>query len=402
MHFKRRRMSPDATRVIGFTRQRAVPLLFVAGLAICAVSLITLARAATGTASREAEQGSLTAYALACSDNTASAGQTVKFGRSSCTSTTPASGQGIAWNDIKTGPGGAWHRLLDMGGGTWLRVLTVFPANGRSELEVWRSNDYARTWTKLSGVNDGQRLVDNGFLYRAPNGDILLSGRNLVGGQSYKISQWRSTDKGVTWQREGDIDSATGNNGGLWEPYYYTLPDNKIAVMYADETRSGYSQVLVQRISGDNGTNWGTETVVVSDGAAGRPGMPAVTRMKNGQYLFAYEVCGTQGCGTFYKKSADGSSWPSGTGSRLAGQVCGPFVATLSTGRIVITSCRVADGNNTSPISYSDDNGSTWKTNTAAFTDAGQYGEWPALYQIGPDEIAAVAGNRIRFGNFKD
>jgi hypothetical protein len=306
-------------------------------------------------------------------------------------------GPPVTWNTVVDGPPGAWHRLARLSDGSWLRVLTTFPSPNRSELAVYRSTDNARTWTMVSTVGDGQRLVDNGFLYQAPNGDILLSARNNVLGSSYKISQWRSTSNGQTWSRESDVASVQGTKG-LWEPYYYALADGRTVAMWADETFRGFSQVVVRRVSSDNGHTWGATSIVVSDGSNGRPGMPGVVRMTNGRYFMVFEVCGTRNCAVYAKTSADGVTWPGGVGANVPGQVCGPFVTSLTDGRLFVTSCRASDSNFATPVSYSNDFGVSWSVNTPAFTDAGQFGNWPALYQTATGEIAAVSGSRIRFG----
>ncbi len=303
----------------------------------------------------------------------------------------------FTWNTVVDGPSGAWHRLVSLPDGSWLRVSTAFPAPNTSVLNVYKSVDNARTWTQLATVSDGARLVDNGFLYRAPNGDLLLSARDNVLGSSYKIAQWRSKDGGVSWTRELDVTSATGTKG-VWEPYYYSTANGRTVAMWADETYTNFSQVIVQRISTDNGQTWGTKTIVVSDGRNGRPGMPGVVAMTNGKYFMVYEVCGTRGCAVYGKTSGDGVKWPSGIGANIPGHVCGPFVMSLADGRLAVTSCRVSDNDYTTPVSYSSDFGLSWSPNTPAFTDAGQFGNWPALYQTGSGEVAAVSGSRIRFG----
>jgi hypothetical protein len=92
--------------------------------------------------------------------------------------------------------------------------------------------------------------------------------------------------------------------------------------------------------------------------------MPGVARMANGQFIFVYEVCGTQNCNVFNKKSTDGVNWPSGIGAQIPGQVCGPFVTSLADGRVFVTACRVSDTNYTTPISYSTDNGDRMRMGT--------------------------------------
>ncbi|HSH17929.1 MAG TPA: sialidase family protein, partial [Candidatus Saccharimonadales bacterium] len=312
------------------------------------------------------------------------------------------SGQMIAWGATSTGTYGYWHRLVRLPDGSWLRVFTVFPSDTRFELVIQRSTDNARTWTPYARVSDGERRMDNGFLHFAPNGDLLLGGRSNVFGQSYKIVQYRSKDFGKTWAREADLDSAGVGIKGLWEPYYQNLADGRMINIWADETYPNLSQVLVQRVSADSGRTWGPETVVVQDGAAGRPGMPAITRMTNGQYFLAYEACGPRNCQIYYKRSANGWQWPTGPGTPIPGQYCGPFVMSLPDGRLVLSSCRETTDMTklVKPVSWSEDFGTTWRTNSPAIIDGAVDGYWVAMYQTGSNEIAYVSGDRIRFGNF--
>jgi len=299
----------------------------------------------------------------------------------------------VHWNNVATGPDGAWHRLVHISGSTWLQVFTTFPSSVRSQLNVVRSTDNARTWSPLSTVKAGARLVDNGVLFRTRTGEILLAGRNNALKSSYKISQWRSVDGGRTRARDRDIASA---KKGLWEPSYYPLADGRLVTMWSDESNPGHSQVIAERVSANNGKTWGPKTIAAADGSRGRPGMASVAPTAN-CYLMAYEICATHGCAVFTKRSADGVTWPQGIGKRVNGHVCGPFLASLSRGRVMLTSCRVADGDNRIPISVSNDSGATWMHLAPSFSDADQYGFWPAIYVTRPHEVAAVSGNRIRF-----
>jgi len=364
----------------------AFGLLFLVGFSIAQLG------AAPFLVPQEAEAGLRAGLASRCADTTASNSATVTFGLANCQ--TVPTGQIVTWNETNNGPGGAWHRLAKLADGSWLRVLTVFPAEGRTELRIYRSVDNLRSWQVLAAVDDGQRLVDNGFLYLLPNGELLLAARNNIISSSYKISQWRSADNGITWVRETDPVAATK---GLWEPEYHSSA-NGLAITWSDESQDGLSQVIRERTSADNGKTWSDPMTIVSDGPSGRPGMSTVTKMANGKYLLAYEVCGTQGCVIFNKQSDDGSSWPDGIGTPIPGAVCGPFITSLSDGRVILTACRKSDADQTVPVVYSNDFGVTWQSNDSAFTDAGQYGGWPSLYQVGPDEIAAVSDGRIRFG----
>jgi hypothetical protein len=371
-----------------------VGIFSLAAIAVTAGWVALSSQAATYAVTAEAETATQAGRTTRCSQAGASGGIAQRFGSTACSQWPVPAGQAIGWGDVHVGWGGAWHRLHKLPDGSWLRINTHFFAPGRSDLHIHHSTDNARTWTFRSYVTDGQRLVDNGTLYTAPNGDLLMSGRNLIDGSNYRISQWRSTDQGKTWQREADIRNSSR---GAWEPFYYTAAGNKTVVMWSDEGR-GPSQVIVQRVSTDNGRTWGGESWVVSDGQNGRPGMSVVSKMTNGQYILVYEICGTQACNVFRKISGDGLGWPGGIGSRVPGAVCGPYVTSLTNGRVVVTACRTTETNHTTPIVYSDDFGISWKTNSPAFTDAGIYGHWPSIHQSGPDEIVAVSQGRLRFG----
>ncbi|MEJ7585356.1 MAG: sialidase family protein [Acidimicrobiales bacterium] len=296
--------------------------------------------------------------------------------------------------------------MTKLADGSWLAVHTIFPPDAPSQLEIARSTDRARTWTVLSTVVDPGRKVDNGFLIQLPNGEVLLTGRSLIDGSSYRLPVWRSSDNGLSWQDPGTrpryvsvIDSSGGTGTptwkGLWEPFFFLLPGGGVSVMYADETVTGHSQVIAQRISVDGGVSWGAETLVAAEPGAARPGMPGVARMIDGRYIVSFEVCLTRGCDVYTKTSADGISWGPGLGTAVPRQNCGPFVTSLTDGRLVITSC-------SNEVSYSNDLGATWSRNEPPAWPVGQSFTWPAIYQTGPGEIGVVAGvtggHRIRFG----
>jgi hypothetical protein len=92
---------------------------------------------------------------------------------------------------------------------------------------------------------------------------------------------------------------------------------------------------------------------------AGRPGMQSVALTASG-YLMTYEICATRGCAVFTTRSADGLRWPQNIGKRVDEHVCGPFLISLDMGRVMLTSRRVAYGDNRTPISVSADGGATW------------------------------------------
>ena len=301
-----------------------------------------------------------------------------------------------------------WGRMIPLANGHWLSVGTLYPSHTTSTLQLKISSDQARTWRALSEVTEPERKMDNGELIQLPNGTILLTGRSIIDGQSFHLPIYRSVDSGAHWTLLSMIDAndavVNGNrpSQGLWEPHFFLLPDGTVAVAYANEKHSvdtpAYSQICAEKVSKDNGATWGAEMVLVSQSGGGglRPGMPVVTQMTDGRYIEVSEIVGIDNAAVFFKISPDGVHWPDGIGAPIAGQHAGPFVSSLSDGRVVASSC-------SNEISISDDYGQTWQRTAPLAWDIGFTLSWPAIYQTGPDEIAVMnthGGVQIRFGNF--
>lgn len=291
--------------------------------------------------------------------------------------------------------GSQYGRLLRLPDGSWLAANQASLTNayahdpdGGLRIRVHRSHDRGRTWPVLGTISDPGRDLDNPQMILLPGGAILLACRSVIWGESYRLPVFRSVDGGRSWHRFSVIDDVRGElHHGLYEPHLAFLPDRRLAVMYANESHAGYSQVLSQRVSADGGRTWGPETwpAAQEGGGAARPGMPVWTRMRNGHYILVYEVCGIDArCYIHYKTSPDGTTWSAGhEGTRIPAdqqQWSGPFVTSLTDGRLVLTS-------NSHHVSISEDFGATWRsTPTTPWTT----GLWPSIYQTGPHEIAVV------------
>jgi hypothetical protein len=295
--------------------------------------------------------------------------------------------------------GAQYGRMLLLKGKTWLAGYTISRNNGYAkdpngglELEVSRSDDNGKHWKTISIISDPGRDLDNAQLISLPDQSILLSCRSVRWQESYRLYVYRSTDNGVTWTKLSTIDANEGKPGelgkpdkGVYEPHFYFLADGRLAVMYANEKHVtdsvSYSQIISQKISPDYGKTWGLEIWVAYELGhnASRPGMPVWTRMKNGEYIVVYEICGPEKCNIYYKKSKDGITWPVGLGTLIPDQLGGPYIISLTDGRLVVTS-------NKSNISISDDFGRHWHTTNAAWEKT----LWPAVYQISASEIAVI------------
>jgi hypothetical protein len=115
--------------------------------------------------------------------------------------------------------------------------------------------------------------------------------------------------------------------------------------------------------------------------------MPVWTKMKNGEYIVVYEICGPEKCNIYYKKSKDGVTWPAGLGAPIPDQLGGPYVLSLPNGNLLVTS-------NSSNISLSKDYGLHWQTINAAFSRS----LWPAMYAFGDNEVGVVSAQKREEG----
>lgn len=301
----------------------------------------------------------------------------------------------LAWAAPRPVARGGWGRMIRLANGDWLAVSTRFLPQ-QSTLQLLVSHDQARTWTAVGEVTEPGRLLDNGSLIGLDDGSLLLTGRSLITGESYRLPVYRSTDGGKTWSQRSVIDANEGVPGslhkrGLWEPHFYQLSDGRLAVAYASEKHAGatpaYSQVCSVRISADAGKSWGREMSLVRQrgGGALRPGMPVVAKLGDGRFIAVYEIVGVGDAEVFFKISPDGVAWPDGLGTRIPGHHAGPWVTVLSDGRLLLTSC-------SNTLSCSADHGSSWSSvgPPAWELGTGKNFTWPAIYQISGDEIAVM------------
>ena len=220
----------------------------------------------------------------------------------------------FVWGETTPMANAGWGRMARLGEGRWLGVNTLYPPPN-SILQIEISGDGAHTWTPLSTVAEPGRNLDNGEVIALPNGDLLLTGRSVVetktpgGTLSFHLPVYKSRNGGKTWTFLSQIDTSEpapyqpGQPSlGLWEPHFFFVADGRLACAYANEKRAAdptaYSQIVSEKVSPDNGATWGSEIVLAAQSGGGRqrPGMPVLTRMKNGQYLAVYEIVGIGRC----------------------------------------------------------------------------------------------------------
>jgi hypothetical protein len=304
----------------------------------------------------------------------------------------------VAWGATVDVAGGGWGRMVQLTNGQWLVVSTLFPANTNSYLSLLRSTDSGRTWSSVSRVEEAGRQLDNGELVVLPDGHLLVTMRSLIDGTSYHLPVYRSTNNGVTWSYLSNIDTSEGlGSRGLWEPDFWVLADGRLIVTYSNEKHDGFSQLVSEKVSTDNGATWSAETTAVSQigGGSLRPGMSQIARMADGRYILVYEVVNSGHADVHCKFSADGVDWPSGLGTKIPCQHCGPFVTALPDGRLFVTSCE-------NEVSFSEDYGETWQKIEPPAWNLGFHFTWPAIYSTKTNEMAVMAVSpslKLRFGS---
>ena len=113
--------------------------------------------------------------------------------------------------------------------------------------------------------------------------------------------------------------------------------------------------------------------------------MPVFTKMGNGKFIVVFEDGIHDGINIHYKISPDGKTWEEGLGTAIPKHVGAPYITRLSNDRLLLIS-------NSHIVSYSDDNGETWKINPG-FPWVGNFPShvWPSCYQTGKNEIALVS-----------
>jgi len=335
----------------------------------------------------------------------------------------------------RTNYGSEYARLLKLKNKVWLAVYTVARNKGYEadpegglNLEIARSADNGRSWKVISSVSDPGRDLDNAELTLLKDGSVMLACRSVRWQESYRLPVYKSRNKGVSWERLSLIDANEGKAGelgkpdkGVYEPHILEMENGDLAVMYANEKHvtdgvfdmhpnekhltdvMSYSQLIAQKISKDGGRTWGKENwAAYTPGRKdSRPGMPVWTKMKNGDYILVYEVCGPENCDVYYKISKDGLNWPAEStrlmfASALSGESFygypngGPFILSLTDGRLVLTA-------NSGEVSISGDYGRSWyrvadpRELKAAYKQDWTQFIWSSLYQLGPDEIGALS-----------
>ncbi len=227
----------------------------------------------------------------------------------------------------------AYGRIVEADDGTLIATAEDFSDSG---IPIYRSTDQGKTFAKNEEnihdpTYDGYSAFDARWqptLYVLPEdvgtemkkGDILLVATS-IDGTAEKFYQtvlnlYISKDVGLTWSflseitRSGNMASTNGKENGCWEGNLYVNAEGMLTCIFADETdHKNHSQRIAMKTTADGKTWSELQEVVALDSPTQRPGMPCVTKIKDGKYLLTIEMVGENGVPIYWKTSDDGIDW---------------------------------------------------------------------------------------------
>ncbi len=235
-------------------------------------------------------------------------------------------------------------------------LFAVSQNNNTFPWQMFRSDDDGKTWEKMAPlydyVNKGNIPGYQPYLYELPEamgkypaGTILFAGCSRRGAkETTYIFVQATTDFGITWEPIGNVEiggcynQGDWSSDGLWEPVLmYEKETGRLYCYYSDELENGvgenhvggHNQRLVYKYTTDL-KSWSAKHDMVSlENPELRPGMVALTKMGNGKFALAYEMCGKgYSCDIHIKISDSLSDWdPTDKGKLVLDSVSGKGMA---------------------------------------------------------------------------
>ncbi len=166
--------------------------------------------------------------------------------------------------------------------------MNVAKKNGREGRVIHvQTQDGGLNWELVSWLGDepeGFEIMPSTVELNESELLTVVRARDLNPGRDY-LQAYRSTDGGLTWNKENEPVYDTGHYGA--PPSLVKMEDGKLALAYA--YRSQYGSRLCLRISSDDGETWSQEIPVRSgDGANGDVGYPQMVQREDGKLVIVY------------------------------------------------------------------------------------------------------------------
>ena len=208
---------------------------------------------------------------------------------------------------------------------------SLFGSASDNGYRVYRSGDFGDSWEYISrAVDDFTPGVEDNVLqpclFELPRdmgsfkeGTLFMGGcsrgRYPDGSGMSAVTLYYSEDIGVTWKAYHVLamGGTAPDTAGVWEPFFiYEEETGRVYCFYSDETgeKAGpTAQKLVYKYTTDM-ENWSDIRISVdAPEPALRPGMIAISKMGNGEYIMVYEVVGIKGNPIYYKKTKNLDDW---------------------------------------------------------------------------------------------
>ncbi|KAI5304500.1 hypothetical protein KEM56_006431 [Ascosphaera pollenicola] len=170
---------------------------------------------------------------------------------------------------------------------------------------VFKSTDQGKSWDHVSNITDnvngwGMRYQPDLYqisrrIGKWPKGTVLCAGNSIpIDLSQTRIDVYASVDGGKNWEFASHVAHggvALPNNGEtpVWEPHILQH-QNRVIVYYADQRQNDtFGQKLSHQTTIDLEHWTDPEDDVAEDTYTDRPGMPTVTKLPTGDYVYMYE-----------------------------------------------------------------------------------------------------------------
>lgn len=185
----------------------------------------------------------------------------------------------IPFGDILTGNDGS------------LRVLAYAQSLDKeiNKVSMFRSTDDGKTWQWMSLVSDGHKVTEsvNGHnetaFFHVGGGKWIAAARRWRNGQAMDLL--RSDDDGRTWRYDQPISEAAQHPGHIQR-----LRDGRLLLTYGNRIKGQYGVAV--KFSHDNGKTWSGESLIVDDLTSGDSGYPSSVQLPDGKIMTAYYSVG--------------------------------------------------------------------------------------------------------------
>jgi len=169
-------------------------------------------------------------------------------------------------------------------------------ADGFQSILAEISSDDGKTWQQLGQIVSvplppgSPSIILDPTISALPSGTLMAVYRIALPDGTFRLQASASRDNGRTWLVQGDIDSSAAVQAQPVQPVISLNSRGQAQVYYtkAKNPAGGEGQILM-KTSTDEGRTWNNQTIVATR-AIGSSSFPAVTRLKDGSVMVAFDT----------------------------------------------------------------------------------------------------------------